>query len=78
MVQAGYLLARKRAPSELRRFVNQQVIPTAIDGAAAMEAALEQLSVRTRRRPMTALGAAAGVGLVAGLLTGRRHLARRA
>ena len=68
MVGRAYLLAKRRPPTALKRAIDQRMIPAAIDAAGALEAVLERISVSATRQPITALGAAFGLGLLGCLL----------
>jgi hypothetical protein len=62
MVDERYMLDKPRRPSRAKRYLHQVVIPRMIDAAAMLESGLEQASVCTRRSPVAAIGAAAGLG----------------
>jgi hypothetical protein len=76
MVDRSYLLNRPPRPSGLKRYVDQEVIPLAIDAAGALEAVLERLSRRAAAQPLTAAAAAFGIGLL-GCLVGAQALCAR-
>ncbi len=75
MVEVGYLIDDPGPPSSLRRFINQRLVPPAIDAAGAVESAIYELGEQVRARPAACLAAAAALGLVAGLLVFRRSRA---
>jgi hypothetical protein len=60
MLATGYLHGAPR----FRPGVGQRVLPAMIDAAGGVEAVLEALAERTRRRPATVLGLAAGTGFL--------------
>ena len=66
MVSVGYLIDNPGPPSELKRFINQHVIPPAIDAAGAVETAAYELAEQVRAQPKTYLLAAGALGLVLG------------
>jgi hypothetical protein len=66
MVSVGYLIDKPAAPSALRRFVNQRVIPQAIDAAGVVESAAYELGEQVRRRPGASLAVAALLGFAVG------------
>ena len=68
MVDRSYMLAQPDGPSALKRFVDQAVIPAAIDAAALVERGLDQLAGSVRRRPSAALGMTVVGCMLAGLL----------
>ncbi len=68
MVDRSYMLEQPPPPSALKRFVDLSLIPIAIDTVGAVEGALEQVSVRGRRRPLATVGAAFGLGCGAAML----------
>ena len=72
MVDVGYLIDRRSPPSGFMSFLNQRIVPAAIDAAGAVEAAVYELGEQVRARPATSLLAAGALGLLAGaLLFGR-------
>ena len=75
MVDVSYLIDKPAPPSGLRSFVNQHVIPAAIDAAGTVESAVYELGEQVRAQPATSLLAAGALGLVAGALVFR--LSRR-
>ncbi len=72
MVTARYLLRRPKAPGAARLFVDQQVMPTAIDLAAMAEAGAERLAVCTKAQPAATLAAAFGLSFLLATLAGRK------
>jgi hypothetical protein len=66
MVSVGYLIDNPGPPSEFKRFINQHVIPPAIDAAGAVETAAYELAEQVRAQPKTYLLAAGALGLVLG------------
>jgi hypothetical protein len=75
MVAVSYMIDNPGLPSGVRRFINQHVVPPAIDAAGLVESAVYELAEQTRARPATCLLTAAALGLVAGTLV--FSLARR-
>ena len=68
MIDRDYLLKKGAGPSAPKLFLDQKVIPMAIDAAGAVEGVLERVAVRVRRRPVSALAAALGTGTLVTLL----------
>jgi hypothetical protein len=68
MVDVGYLIDNPGPPSGLKSFVNQRVVPPAIDAAGAVESAFYELAEQVRERPATALMVAGALGFLAGTL----------
>ena len=68
MVGRDYLLKKGEGPSAPKLFLDQRVIPLAIDAAGAVEGVLERVAVRVRRMPVSALVAALGSGTLVTLL----------
>lgn len=66
MVSVSYMIDKPGAPSELRTYVNQRVIPAAIDAAGAVESAVYELGEKVRAQPATTLLTAGALGLVLG------------
>jgi hypothetical protein len=66
MVSVGYLIDNPGPPSARKRFVNQHVIPPAIDAAGAVETAVYELGEQVRAQPKTCLLAAGALGLLCG------------
>jgi hypothetical protein len=62
MVSRGYLLKKPAPPSPVQAFVNQSVVPTLIDAAAAIEQRLERIACGVRCAPMFGLGMAVAMG----------------
>jgi len=74
MVSSHYLLRKTEAPSGLKQFLDQRVIPATIDGAACVDMALVNASQRIRQNPVMAIGLALGIG--ASLAFAFRHRRR--
>ncbi len=68
MVSRDYLLKKGAGPSAPKLFLDQTIIPAAIDAAGAVEGVLERVAVRVRRMPVAALAAALGTGTLVTLL----------
>ncbi len=65
MVDDAYLLEKPSGPSAAKRFLDQVVLPIAIDAAGAGEDAVQRLSQRTGLRPVVIVaGVAAGTLLL--------------
>ena len=62
MVSRSYMEAQRPRPTPLKRFVDQQVVPAAIDMAGGVEAGLERLAATVRQRPATVLAASVALG----------------
>ena len=75
MVDVGYLINKPGPPAGLKSFVNQRLVPPAIDAAGAVECAVYELREQVRAQPTTSLLAAGALGLVSGALIFR--LSRR-
>ena len=60
-------------PGPMKQYFNQTVVPAMINAAGAVEVAAEQVAVRVRRRPMTGVGMALGIGCALGVLAGTRR-----
>jgi hypothetical protein len=73
MVTQAYILHRAAPPSRPKVFFDQQVIPALIDGAASIEARVENVANYARTNPLLAAGAALGIGLLIGGLSGPRR-----
>ena len=66
MITRDYLLEKPRGPSAAKVFLDQRVIPAAIDAAGACEVALERASQRTGLSvPVLLAGAGGLLALVA-------------
>lgn len=63
VVSRHYLLAKPSGPSRLKVFLDQRVIPFAIDMAGGCEVAVQRVSQRTGVRPAVLVGGAAGICL---------------
>jgi hypothetical protein len=66
MVSVGYMIDNPGPPTGLKSFINQHVIPPAIDAAGAVECAAYELGERVRAQPAMALLTAGALGLVVG------------
>jgi hypothetical protein len=75
MVSENYLVKYSPAPSTVRRFFNQQIVPGAIDTVACLESGVERIAQGTRRQPVIMLGVAMGAGFLVSLL--RAHFEAR-
>lgn len=64
MVDKAYLLEKPPGPSSPKLFLDQWVIPLAIDVLGAGEVAVERVSQRTGVRPLVVIGAVAGTCLL--------------
>ena len=73
MVDTGYMLAKPSPPGPVKQYFDQTVMPAMINAAGAMEGVAEQVAVRVRRRPITGVGMALGLGCMIGLLAGTRR-----
>ncbi len=69
MVDRDYMLKKGAGPSAPKVFLDQKVVPAAINAAGAVEGVLERVAVRVRRMPVAALAAALGTGTLMMLLT---------
>lgn len=67
MVTQRYMLERRPPPSRGKLFLDQRVIPLAIDAAGSCEVALQRLSRRSGLNPVVLIGI--GAGLLLSLLT---------
>ena len=68
MVGRDYMLKKGAGPSAPKVFLDQKMLPVAINAAGAVEGVLEKLAVRVRRKPVVALAAALGTGTLVTLL----------
>jgi ElaB/YqjD/DUF883 family membrane-anchored ribosome-binding protein len=68
MVEVSYLIDRPGPPSGLKSFINQRMVPPAIDAAGAVESAVYELGEQVRAQPVASLAVAAALGFVAGTL----------
>ncbi len=75
MVSIGYLIDKPGRPSALARFVNEHVVPPAIDAAGAVESTVYELGEQTRAQPTSSLLVAGAVGFLIGatFFAARRH-----
>jgi hypothetical protein len=71
MVSENYLVQSSPAPSTVRRFFNQQIVPGAIDTVAYVESGVERIAQGTRRQPVMMLGVAMSAGFLVSLLRAR-------
>jgi hypothetical protein len=74
MVSSHYLAGRPARPSGLKRFLNQQMLPLAIDGAAQLDRGLVCAGRQIRANPALFVGLLLAVGV---LLVAPRVAARR-
>lgn len=72
MVSRRYILHQRQAPGAMGLYVDQTVLPAAIDAAATAEAWLEETASTIRRRPRAAVAVAALAGLLLAALLPRR------
>ncbi len=78
MVSNEYMTGRPSPPSEMKRFVDQQVFPAAINGAAAIERSAQLLSERTRSQPLGFCVGAMAIGFIWGMsIAGHRRRRNR-
>ena len=68
MIGRDYMLKKGGGPSSPKLFLDQTIIPMAIDAAGGVEGMLERLAVRVRLMPVAALAAALGTGTLVTLL----------
>lgn len=73
MVSDRYILAKGEAPSGWKNRFDQEVVPAAIDAAAAVEMRLEDIARTVRSRPFAAIACAAAVGIALGMLAGGQN-----
>ena len=66
MVSIGYLIDNPGPPSALARFVNERVVPPAIDAAGAVESTVYEFGEQVRARPTSSLLAAGALGFLIG------------
>ena len=81
MVDKSYMLEKPPGPGPAKTFLDQVVLPFAIDLAGSGEVAIQRLSERSGIRPAVLVGGiAGGVALVIALAFARqpRHGGRRA
>jgi hypothetical protein len=62
MVSSSYLLRKPAAPSGLKQFFDQRILPAAIDGAACLDVGIASAGRELRRNPVLSLGLALGAG----------------
>lgn len=63
MIDKSYMLEKPAGPSAAKRYLDQVVVPFAMDVAGAGEVAVQNLSQRTGVRPAVLVGGMAG-GLI--------------
>ena len=66
MVSVGYMIDKPAPPSALKVFIDQKVIPQAIDAAGAVESAAYELGEQVKARPVASIAIAALVGVLVG------------
>ena len=76
MVSRTYMTAQPPPPTTLKRFLDQEAFPWAINAAGAVEGVLWRMSEAARRQPAIAVLAAIALGAAAGSAR-RRRLRRR-
>ncbi len=64
MVSSSYLLAQPARPWPLKRFLDQRILPAAIDGAAQVDKGLVCAGRQIRAHPALFVGLLVAVGLV--------------
>jgi hypothetical protein len=62
MVSSSYLLHKPAAPSGLKLFFDQRILPVTIDGAACLDMGIVGAARQLRRNPVLGVGLALGVG----------------
>jgi hypothetical protein len=75
MIDRSYMLEKPAGPSPAKRYLDQIVVPFAMDVAGAGEVAVQNLSQRTGVRPAVLVGGMAGgvaLLLVLAVRRGRR------
>jgi ribose/xylose/arabinose/galactoside ABC-type transport system permease subunit len=65
-VSVGAMIDQPAPPSPLKVFINQTVIPQAIDAAGAVESAAYTLGEQVKARPIAAIAIAGLLGLIVG------------
>jgi hypothetical protein len=73
VISQNYLLKRPPEPSTIKVLVDQAVMPSLIDAAAAVEQQIERIGCCARRAPLSSIGAAFGLALVASRVLRRRR-----
>lgn len=74
MIDGSYMVGGRSRPGAARRYLDQVVVPAAIDVAGGAEAGLERVAEAVRLRPGVAMGMAMLVGVLVGLGSGRFRL----
>jgi hypothetical protein len=72
MIGQAYLRDQPPPPARWQRYLDQCVLPVAIDAAGSAEAVLEHVAQAARRQPVMALGLAGVVAFLAGAVRARR------
>jgi hypothetical protein len=67
MVGKSYLRRKPDPPSALKLFLDQRIMPMAIDGAASLETGLARASRHLQRNSAMSLGLALGMGVLLAL-----------
>jgi hypothetical protein len=65
-VSVGTMIDQPAPPSAVKVFINQTVIPQAIDAAGAVESAAYALGEQVKQRPIASIAIAAFLGVVVG------------
>ena len=65
LISRSYLSKRPAPPSAVKVLVDQSVIPSLIDAAAAVEIQFERIAACARRTPLLGVAAAFGIGWTA-------------
>ena len=73
MVSPSYMTERRAPPGAAQLFLNQRLVPAAIDGLAGLEVVAERLAQRVRGSPAAAVVAAIGLGFLLALPRRRRR-----
>jgi hypothetical protein len=76
MISHDYLLDKLPAPSQLRRFLTQRIVPGTVDATGWVEAGLEHISEGTKRQPAIGLGLAVGLGFLLPAMNPRSRMRR--
>jgi len=71
MVSSAYLVRKPAAPSELKRFFDQRIIPAAIDGAGCLDMGIANVTRQFRHNPKMGLGLALGALVTISLVSRR-------
>ena len=75
MISRTYMVAQPPPPTTLKRFLDQEAFPWAINAAGAVESVLWRVSEAARRQPVVAVFAALALGAAAS--SARRRSRRR-